>query len=436
MGASGEVTNREALIAELSDAAELEHTVICQYLFAAHSLKSHPSEHGVTAAELERSREWQANILAVARGEMEHLGLVCNLLSAVGGTPYFRRRNLPREDRFCPPGTRFELLPFGKAALEKFMQVEKLHAVASDFPERDKKNAQHFETIGDLYGKIRRGFERLEGSGPPLFVGHEASQITNQHIDLTPGWHDMDLVPVTDLPGALTVIDRIVEAGHDPEGDASPTHYERFARTLDEFKAWQKSYPKFRPVRPVVTNPITRDEPGVSGTPCTPIDHPISLKAAVLFNAAYETMILMLGRYYTPTDETPSEHAALGKMAIYPLMTVVLRPLAEMLTRMPIDESDSGLTAGPTFEFYRDTELQPHKRSAWFFLQERLEHLVEQCEALQGDVAAAAEPWSVSIEPRLAFLKANLESCAARFEHYMQTRLRGARLHFKKITGA
>jgi len=412
----GDITTREQLVLTLTDAAELEHAVICQYLFAAHSLKSHPSEPGVNAAQLERIREWQADILAVARGEMEHLGLVCNLLSAIGGTPYFRREDLPRPGQFAPPHVRFELLPFSPDTLKKFMQFEALHAVLS------KDGKPGYDTIGDLYDRIRRGFEALDDGGA-LFVGNKAAQITNQTIDLNPGWHDLDLVAVANLKDALSVLDQIIEAGHDPESDGKPTHYDRFANTLKDLKAWRRSDPGFEPTRPVSANPITRVEAGAFGDTCTPIDHAVTRKAAVLFNAAYEAMTLMLTRYYTPTDETPEEHAAVGKTAIYPLMTVTLRPLAEMLTQMPASESSPERTAGPTFEFYRDESLPAEKRVAWVFLQGRLDEMVGLSSEFVGDVAAASESWAETIKPRLQFMHENLESTAVRFGHYMKTRL-------------
>jgi hypothetical protein len=45
------VETREELIYLLSRACELEHGVACIYLFAAYSLKSDPSEGGITAAQ-------------------------------------------------------------------------------------------------------------------------------------------------------------------------------------------------------------------------------------------------------------------------------------------------------------------------------------------------------------------------------------------------
>src|SRR3954465_3765346 len=82
------VEHREALIYMLCQAAELEHGIMCQYLFAAFSLKQREDE-GLTADELETVTRWRKVIAHVASEEMLHLALVHNILSAVGAAPHF-----------------------------------------------------------------------------------------------------------------------------------------------------------------------------------------------------------------------------------------------------------------------------------------------------------------------------------------------------------
>src|SRR3954451_15749970 len=84
---------RRALLAELlNEAAELEHSLLVTYLFAVFSLKLDVSEGGVSYRQLELMRQWRATILRVARQEMEHLGIVCNLLTSIGEAPRMRTR--------------------------------------------------------------------------------------------------------------------------------------------------------------------------------------------------------------------------------------------------------------------------------------------------------------------------------------------------------
>src|SRR5579864_2834247 len=77
------IEHREALIYMLCEAAELEHGIMCQYLFAAFSLKQREDE-GLTKGELAAVTRWRHAISHVATEEMLHLALVHNLLSAIG----------------------------------------------------------------------------------------------------------------------------------------------------------------------------------------------------------------------------------------------------------------------------------------------------------------------------------------------------------------
>src|ERR671939_785063 len=94
-----EISSRAELIDALRLAAELEHGLMAQYLFAAYSLKRYDYE-GLRPEQLERVRRWASLITLVARQEMEHLGLALNLLSAIGGAPPLSRPNKPHRLHF------------------------------------------------------------------------------------------------------------------------------------------------------------------------------------------------------------------------------------------------------------------------------------------------------------------------------------------------
>src|SRR5437762_9964801 len=81
------VEHRGQLIYLLREAAELEHGIMCQYLFAAFSLKQSVAE-GITVEQLEAVGRWRNVVLEVARQEMLHLALVQNLLTAIGAAPH------------------------------------------------------------------------------------------------------------------------------------------------------------------------------------------------------------------------------------------------------------------------------------------------------------------------------------------------------------
>ena len=78
MDAPVRIENRAHLIYLLTEAAELEHGIMCCYLFSAFSIKKNVSE-GVTEDQLAVMNRWRRTILNVATDEMTHMALACNL---------------------------------------------------------------------------------------------------------------------------------------------------------------------------------------------------------------------------------------------------------------------------------------------------------------------------------------------------------------------
>src|SRR5215469_12007662 len=95
------IEHREALIYMLCEAAELEHGIMCQYLFAAFSLKQ-AADEGLTEDEVAAVTRWRRQLSHVATQEMLHLALVHNLLTAIGAAPHLARPNLPHPASHYP----------------------------------------------------------------------------------------------------------------------------------------------------------------------------------------------------------------------------------------------------------------------------------------------------------------------------------------------
>src|SRR5699024_11245667 len=107
----------------LAEAAELEHNLLCSYLFAAFSLKQTVAED-LTTEELAVVTRWRENLIAICIEEMVHLAQVSNLLVAVGARPHFNRPNLPVAPGYHPAGIVIELAPFDLATMEHFIFLE------------------------------------------------------------------------------------------------------------------------------------------------------------------------------------------------------------------------------------------------------------------------------------------------------------------------
>ena len=120
---SSVIRTRSDLIQALCDAAQLEHGLCCAYLFAAFSIKRRPEE-GVPPHRLADLRTWESVLLLIARQEMEHLGIVCNLLTAIGGMPYLQNPTFPiAADRYGEL-TGVPLQRFSEETIQRFLVFE------------------------------------------------------------------------------------------------------------------------------------------------------------------------------------------------------------------------------------------------------------------------------------------------------------------------
>src|SRR5271168_1433390 len=118
------IQTRSDLLKLLCEAAELEHGIACSYLYAAFSLKRDISEGGITWDEQQKIRRWAAQLYFIASQEMLHLALVWNLTTAIGGTPYYFRPNMPQSSKYYPINVPIELEPFGPRSLRRFILYE------------------------------------------------------------------------------------------------------------------------------------------------------------------------------------------------------------------------------------------------------------------------------------------------------------------------
>ncbi|NJM06064.1 hypothetical protein HC891_07470 [Candidatus Gracilibacteria bacterium] len=99
-------------------------------------------------------------------------------------------------------------------------------------------------------------------------------------------------------------------------------------------------------------------------------------------------------------------------MAFFPMMTMVIRPLGEVISELPASADHSDLYAGPTFEFDRNVGLLPHRGPALTIIGE----LLTQIAAETADLSAAAARLLLPQAERIAFIQANLARIAANFK--------------------
>ena len=414
------IEHREALIYMLCQAAEVEHAIMCQYLFAAFSLKQRADE-GLTPEQLDAVTRWRRTITHVATEEMLHLALVQNVLSAIGAAPHLTRPNLPAPARHYPAGVNLTLVAFGEPALRHFMYLERPEGMALeggkgiDAPVHEAvplmtggeivPRLQDFATIGHLYRSIEQGLAHLaEKFGERnLFVGPPRAQATSDDFR----WPE--LVAVTDLATAQQALDTILEQGEGARGHWEAAHFGQFVDILDEYRGMLAANAAFDPVRPVMFATVRRGE---RDDPIPLIGDRVTSLCADLFNVSYEILLQILERYFAHTEETDAQLGTLAGAAAT-LMGGVLRPLGDLITTLPVGPEHPGRNAGPSFElFYEDDDLLPHRESAWALLEERVRDASTFCGVV---IESAPEQVATALGPTRRTLTAVADSLAARF---------------------
>ena len=402
------VEHREQLWSLLIEAAQIEHLIMCQYLYASFSLKTEPDE-GLTAEQADAVARWREILTGIAIEEMLHLALVMNVMTAIGAAPSLSRPNFPRHSEYLPPGMEFALLPFGADSLTHFLYLERPEGMervdAAGFvpaaPPLEPvgraevmPRSQGFLTVGHLYRGIEEGLSDLAAQigERRLFVGEPRAQATPERFR----WPQ--LIAVTDLASARAAIDEIIEQGEGARGDWQPAHYGRFFGMWSEYQRLREQDPSFEPARPVIpvftVQPFDIDQPQLQPT------EPVTREVAELFNLAYEVLLQVLTRFFTHTDETDEQLDTLVQAA-FGIMSGILRPVGTALTRLPVGPGTPGQTAGPVFQmYYQMGNFVPWRDAAWVLLCERAAVLSRRCagcamrdgvpEAVSSAAAAAA----------------------------------------------
>jgi CDGSH-type Zn-finger protein/truncated hemoglobin YjbI len=410
------IEHREALYYMLCEAAELEHGIMCQYLYAVFSLKQSEAE-GLSPEEAQAVQRWRKRISHVATQEMLHLSLVQNLLSAIGGAPHLSRPNFPHPASHYPAGVHLALLPFGEPALRHFMFLERpegmdledaegMAAFGRATPAMTEgeivPRSQDFKTVGHLYRSIEAGIAHLADKigERRLFVGPPRAQATQQYF----GWPD--LVAVTDVASAQQAIDEILEQGEGPRGHWKDAHFGQFVEILDEYTTLREANPAFDPIRPVVTVNVRTSERD-TGVPL--VTDPLTRQVMDLFNVSYEVLLLMLQRFFAHTEETDAQLKALADATVN-LMFQAIKPIGDLVTTLPAGPDYPARTAGPSFElFYESDTVLPHREAAWILLTERLRQAAEFCEP-GGPCAPAVADSLAAIRTALTQIARSLEA--------------------------
>lgn len=387
----------------LETAAEIEHALLVQYLYAAYSLKSDeevsdPDE--IEALDQTSENSWYHVLLAIAREEMGHLMTVQNLLLMLGLQPNLEREDFP---------TRKDLYPF-PLHLERLTQKSLAKYVVAESPvsapDIDDIIAlaqgaagamiNHVGVIYVLLGLIFARQEDVEAGGSgsvawDVMVRHVALAAYQQSPAET--WHLPDSAfnsnPLeqqaepsdwevgqlrvhkpTDRLTARKAIRDIAEQGEGPTNQGVQSHFERF---LGIYRGRGGIIPFPAEGQRVLTREVPTDpKPGVD------ITEPRTKRWAELADIRYALLLGFTEHYLL----TSGGDRSLLTGWIFTEMRSRLGFIARELTTMPRGAA-GGSVAGAPFTLPARLHLPGAETARWTIHKERTEAAIAKVEEMQ-----------------------------------------------------
>jgi len=395
--AAASPVQREHVVGALYEAAELEHNLMCTYLYAAFSLRDGVAE-GLTTEEAAAVGRWRQVLLSVAIEEMGHLAAVWNITSALGASPRVGRGNFPLDPGYLPACVVVKLAPFNAETLQHFAFLERPHGST----ERDGAGFTYersyvrgvggarltplgvdYDTVGTFYGAVAQGLRALVAryGEADTFDGDPGLQLSPAEVELAGVKH------VICLKTALAAFDAIVTQGEGAPRDSVGSHYQKFLAIRSELAALSAKNPGFAPAFPAATNPVLRRPPRPEGRVW--LENPEAVAAVDVGNASYGLMLRLLA--YAYAVHGPSAEKSLVVDLAIGLMQAIA-PLAERAARLPAGPSNPHCNAGLSFVALRDAAALPPGRAARRMFVERFAQLADGAAELRpsGDQRALA----------------------------------------------
>jgi carotenoid phi-ring synthase / carotenoid chi-ring synthase len=373
---------RDEAILLLRMVAEIEHSLLLQYLYAAYSVDENETA-AVATNPLRTPLDWQNDLLLIARQEMAHFLTVQNLLVFLGARCHIGRGSYTEGQDLLPFPPVLE--PLSRESLGKYVATEM--PAESSLALKDLRymrtllrDLQHLmrgstSRLGLLYVKLYLLFQRSDAAEGPWVIplpGGTASvwhladedfasieQVRGQegvpaewsvdssmHVSTDAG-EPPGAAPPADLrAAALQAIAFIAAQGEGPS-TTGDSHFERLLAMHREFSGLARAgriAPVFNAaIAPVAQAPIAK-------ATNTPIERPETLAWSKLANRRYTMLLLDIVQGLEPRT--------MGNAAIPRQQTIdwavrtempALRKIGQVLRRMPVS-AGSSTCAGLTFE--------------------------------------------------------------------------------------
>lgn len=381
-----ELSGRDYAISLLRLAAEIEHGLMVQYLFAAYSLDP-PSAPGERRPMV---RRWQETLLGIAKEEMAHLITVQNVLTLLGGPLQFNREDFPHDNALYDAGFRLRKLSLG--TLATYVVAESPEDWNGGDAERIKQEAAveaggTVNRVGQLYREMidvigdpelvpastfDEGSRPFQASWDEWGRGYRRGERGRMLSDDSEPAEVPELViePVGSRDATIAALEHVGEQGEgfDLPQDADESHFERFLKVYEEFEAIEEAEREAL-VRDVATNPTTDlsgpdvgSDPADAGT-TSPIANPAARLWAHLFNVRYRKLLVCLAHAFELAEDrtdpaSPGPRGSLIHRAFAEMYN--LRSIAGLLVALPLDHAEpDAARAGPPFQLPH-TLMLPH----------------------------------------------------------------------------
>lgn len=370
---------RDEAIFLLHTAAEIEHALMVQYLYAAWSLPP----QAPTAVQ-----RWRRDILQVAREEMAHFASVQNLLRFLGGPLNFDREDFPFRSDFYPFPLRLE--PLGRASLARYIAAEMpaepdidpgllttVNALAAG-----ADNGQPVNRVGALYNRLTTLLADQHRLPDSLLRPDTAASIQAPpaRYRADAGQGPLFLRVVASRDQALSLLNDIASQG---EGEDSilDSHFLTFVEIFDNWPAERGAHSLQVPTDANTTpSGVERDDADLSTGRIT---HPHTRTWAWIFNHHYRMLLAWLQHaLLTPANAAASAGLSLRVFA----EMLVLSDVGQLLTTLPRTAEGMG-RAGATFELPYSLAFPDLPADRWDYQRDLVSSARAQLDALDASTS-------------------------------------------------
>ncbi len=362
-------------------AAEIEHSLMVQYLYAAYSIGG---PH-VPADKQQEVLHWQETILGVAKEEMGHFLTVQNILRLIGGGLNLDRQDFPWDIPFFP--YEFQLERLTRLSLAKYIFAEAPDEWPADLTAGERKEieaAVHMSPkamphrVGELYELMIALLSDPQAMPDSLFRdesvpfqaswdewgrGYNGVQRGSTSRRPSPNVILLRLASRTDAVSALT---QIARQGEWPETDPKAQELSHFRRFLGIFRQFPEDDATWAPTWQVPTNP---QSPGIGNSAAGPtIEHPEAALWSTLFNIRYRMLLAYLAHSFRLSAILMETGAASPRGMVINRTFVEmynLRSTAGILVQLPLKDDGGAERAGPAFQIPYTATLPTDEADCW-----------------------------------------------------------------------